>query len=153
VPRSGLSTIVGLGIVTALFMAIMSMFYLQQIPTKGDLEALEDSLRVEHGLYLSSAARIETSLLHPQQDGERTGVRVALTLRADIRKRPKSVDLYLARIAESILVNPAWRGRVAFVTVVHAARPKVSVTRYAAPEPDETASSRLPAPPPDQEPR
>ena len=130
--RSGLSTIVGLGIVTALFMAFMSMFYLQQIPTKDDLEGLEDRLRVEHGLYLSSAARIETSLLHPQEDGGRTGVRVALTLRADIRKRPKSVEIHLARIAESILDNPEWRGRIAFVTVVHAPRPKVSVTRHAA---------------------
>ncbi|MHC4134449.1 MAG: hypothetical protein ACYTDU_18715 [Planctomycetota bacterium] len=130
--RSGLSTIVGLGIVTALFMAIMSMFYLQQIPTKDDLQGLEDSLRVEHGLYLSSAARIETSLLRPHKDGERTGVRVALTLRADIRKRPKSVEVYLTRIAESILVNPEWKGRITFVTVVHAARPKVSVTRHAA---------------------
>jgi hypothetical protein len=132
VRRSGLSTIVGLGIVTALFMAIMSMFYLQQIPTKDDLQGLEDSLRVEHGLYLSSAARIETSLLRPQKEGERTGVRVALTLRADIRKRPNSVEVYLERIAESILTNPEWRGRIAFVTVVHAARPRVSVTRYAA---------------------
>jgi len=130
VRRSGLSTIVALGIVTAIFMAVMSMFYLQQIPTKGDLEGLEDNVRVEHGLYLSSAARIEISLLRPEQDGERTGVRVALTLRADIRKRPRSAELYLARIAESILVHPDWRGRIAFVTVVHAARPKVSVTRH-----------------------
>ena len=134
--RSGLSTIVGLGIVTALFMAVMSMFYLQQIPTKEDLQGLEDSLRVEHGLYLSSAARIETSLLRPQQEGDRTGVRVALTLRADIRKRPRSVETYLARIAESILAHPEWRGRIGFVTVVHAARPKVSVTRFAASEAD-----------------
>lgn len=130
--RSGLSTIVALGIITALFMAVMSMFYLQQIPTKGDLEGLEDTVRLEHGLYLSSAARIETSLLRPQTDGERTGVRVALTLRADIRKRPNSVELYLGRVAESILVHPDWRGRIAYVTVVHAARPKVSVTRHAA---------------------
>ena len=92
--------------------------------------------RVELSIRPARAARIETSLLRPYEEGERTGVRVALTLRADIRKRPRSVETYLTRIAESILVHPEWRGRIAFVTVVHAARPKVSVTRFAAPEAD-----------------
>jgi hypothetical protein len=127
--KSGITTIVGLGTVTALFMAIMSVFYLQQIPTKADLERLSDDIRNEHGLYLSAASRVAVKLIHPQKEGDRLGLRVTCGLRADIRQRPETLNLYLGRIGDSILAHPDWRGKVAFVTVAHSGDPEVSITR------------------------
>jgi hypothetical protein len=127
--KSGITTIVGLGTVTALFMAIMSVFYLQQIPSKADLERLADDIRNEHGLYLSAATRVNVKLIHPQKEGDRLGLKVACGLRADIRQRPETVNLYLGRIGDSILAHPDWRGKVAYVTVTHTVAPESSVTR------------------------
>lgn len=127
--KSGITTIVGLGTVTALFMAIMSVFYLQQIPTKADLERLSDDIRNEHGLYLSAATRVVVRLIHPQKDGDRLGLRVGCSLRADIRQRPETVNVYLGRIGDGILAHPDWRGKVAYVTVAHMAEPALTVTR------------------------
>jgi hypothetical protein len=127
--KSGITTIVGLGTVTALFMAIMSVFYLQQIPTKADLERLADDIRNEHGLYLSASSRVNVKLIHPQKDGDRLGLKVICGLRADIRQRPETVNLYLGRIGDSILGHPDWRGKVAYVTVAHGATPELTVTR------------------------
>jgi hypothetical protein len=127
--KSGITTIVGLGTVTALFMAIMSVFYLQQIPTKADLERLSDDIRNEHGLYLSAANRVVVRLIHPQKEGDRMGLRVECALRQDIRQRPETVTLYLGRIGDSILTHPDWRGKIAYVTVAHAGTPETTVTR------------------------
>jgi len=127
--RRGITTIVGLGIVTALFLAIMSVFYLQQIPTKADLERLAEDLRHEHGLYLSAAARLDVTLLQPQEDRGITGLRISCALRPDIRQRPEMVRVYLTRMADSILDHPEWRGRISHVTAIHAVPPELSVTR------------------------
>jgi hypothetical protein len=129
--RRSVTTILGLGIVTAIFMAIMSVFYLQQIPTKEDLRRLEDDLRREHGLYLAAAAPLELTLVRPD-DGSRAGVRVLCTLRPDIRRQEPTVALYLTRMAESVLKHPDWRGRLGFVTVHHAPPLTAEVTRFPA---------------------
>ena len=131
VRRSGVTTIVGLGIVTAIFMAVMSVFYLQQIPTAEDLDQLQGDLRREHGLYLSSSAPLKLDLVRPKDEGERTGLRIVCTMRPDIRKKPGAVEVYLARMAESVLLHPKWRGRIASVTVAHSGEGAPSVTRYA----------------------
>lgn len=130
VRRSGVTTIVGLGIVTAIFMAVMSVFYLQQIPTAEDLAQLEGDLRREHGLYLSASAPLELMIVRPKAEGERTGLKIVCTMRPDIRKRAGAVQVYLARIAESVLHHPKWQGRIAYVTVAHAGKGGASVTRY-----------------------
>jgi len=127
--KSGITTIVGLGTVTALFMAIMSVFYLQHIPTKADLERLSEYIRNEHGLYLSAANRVVVRLIQPEKEGDHMGLRVECTLRTDIRKRPDTVNLYLGRIGDSILTHPDWRGKVAYVTVAHVGPPEATVTR------------------------
>jgi len=127
--KSGITTIVGLGTVTALFMAIMSVFYLQQIPTKADLERLSDDIRNEHGLYLSAATRVVVRLIHPQKGSDRLGLKVGCSLRADIRQRPETVNVYLGRIGDGILSHPDWRGKIAYVTVGHLGEPEITVTR------------------------
>lgn len=142
--KSGITTIVGLGTVTALFMAIMSVFYLQQIPTKADMERLADDVRNEHGLYLSAATRVVVRLIQPEKKSDRLGLTLTCALRADIRKRPETVRLYLARIGDSVLSHPDWRGKVAYVTVIHAAEPEMKVTRQ---EGSVTASVPPPKPP------
>ncbi|HEY7516146.1 MAG TPA: hypothetical protein VIC87_16775 [Vicinamibacteria bacterium] len=129
--RSGITTIVGLGTVTALFLAIMSVFYLQQIPTKADLERLTDDIQTEHGLYLSSAVKLEVKLERPAKEGDHMGLRVNCGLRPDIRQRPETVRVYLTRIADGILNHPEWEGKIAYVTVAHAAEPPLAVTRSA----------------------
>jgi hypothetical protein len=127
-----------LGILSALFLAIMSTFYLQHIPNQADLDRLDTDLRNDFGLYLSSTTPLEMSLLPPPEGGGRLGVSVVCTMRPDIRKRPTSVRLYLNRIAETILSHPDWRGRVSSVTVAHAPPLEVRVTHWPAegdPEP------------------
>jgi hypothetical protein len=57
------------------------------------------------------------------------GLRVECALRADIRQRPETVNLYLGRIGDSILTHPDWRGKIAYVTVAHAAPPEATITR------------------------
>lgn len=129
--NKSLTTIVGLGIVTAIFMAVMSMFYLQQIPTQEDLNRLEDELRREHGIYLAAASPLDISLLHAEDDAERTGLRIECTMRVDLRKQPRAVELYLQRIADSVMDHPDWTGRIAYVTVAHAPPLTAVVTRHA----------------------
>lgn len=141
--KNGITTIVGLGTVTALFMAIMSVFYLQQIPTKADLERLSDDIRNEHGLYLSAASRVVVRLIQPQKEGDRLGLKVACVLRTDIRQRPETVNLYLGRIGDSILAHPDWKGKIAYVTVAHTGDPDLSVTRQ-----EGATSAALPPPRP-----
>lgn len=138
----GITTIVGLGTVTALFLAIMSVFYLQQVPTKADLERLADDVRNEHGLYLSSATKVGVKLLMAQAEGQKNGLEVACSLRPDIRQRPETLRVYLLRIADSILSHPEWRGKIGYVTVVHGSEPKISATREA-----QEAAAEAPRPP------
>jgi hypothetical protein len=126
-----LTTIVGLGIAAALFLALMSMFYLQQIPNQQDLDRLEADLRREHGLFFASAAPLEIHLVMGEKEGERPGVRVRCTLRPDVIKRPEAVDAYFDRIAESVLEHPEFKGRVAWATVVHAPPVQAERTRHA----------------------
>ena len=130
--RRSLSTILGLGMVSAIFMAVMSMFYLQQIPTKADAERLEEEIRREHSLYLAAASDIEVTVVRPQEEGDRTGIRVVCSLRADLRREERAVALYLTRIADSILVHPDWRGKIGYATVAHAPPVKAEVTRHPA---------------------
>jgi len=115
------TTIVGLGIVTALFLALMSMFYLQQIPTAEDLRRIDADLRREHGLYLTAADPIVMTLIRPGGTERKTGVRLVCTLRADIQKRPSSVANHLDRIAQSVLEHPDLKGRIGYVVATHPA--------------------------------
>ncbi len=125
------TTVVGLGIAAALFLALMSMFYLQQIPGQGDLDRLETDLRREHGLFLASAAPMEISLLRSGKESEKTGVRVVCTMRPDIAKRPEAVEAYLDRIAESVLEHPNLKGRISYARVEHSPPLHVERTRWA----------------------
>ena len=127
--RKSASTIVGFGIVTVVFMAIMSMFYLQHVPGKAELKTLEGTLRNEYGLYLASAAPMELSMLEPEAEGRRLGVEVICSLRPDLQKRPSTVSVYLDRMAESILRHPDWAGKIDLVTVSHAPPLTLSRTR------------------------
>lgn len=126
-----LTTIVGLGIAAALFLALMSMFYLQQIPNQQDLERLEADLRREHGLFLASAAPLDIRLVMPEKDGERPGVGIVCTLRPDVVKRPEAVEAYLDRIADSVLEHPEFQGRVAWAKVSHSPPLQIARTRHA----------------------
>ncbi len=129
------TTIVGLGVVTVVFMAVMSMFYLQNVPSKADLLRLETDLRDEFGMYLSAAAPMKLIFLEPEEEGRRIGVGVTCCLRPDLMKRPTTVSIYLDRMAESILSHPDWRGKVDLVTVSHAHPLTLSCTRRAAERP------------------
>ena len=126
------TTIVALGILTAIFMAIMSVVYLGQIPTQADLDGLEPVLRRQHGIYLSSADPVELRLIMPQDEGDGIGVRVRCVLRPDLRRRAASVELHLGRIAQTVLESPELEGRIAYVTCEHATEPRLAATRHAA---------------------
>jgi len=118
-----LTTIMGFGVVGAIFLAILSGFYLQQIPNKEDMARLATDLRQEHGYYFEAEAPVDVQLIMPEREGDPLGVRVACTFRTDVRKRPEAVDILLGRVGASVMQNPEWRGRVAYATVVHAAEP------------------------------
>ncbi len=117
--RRSATTIVGLGIVTALFLALMSMFYLQQIPTIEDLKRIDPDLRREHGLYLTATDPIVMALIRPGGAEHKTGVHLTCTLRPDIQKRPSSVANHLDRLAQSVLDHPDLKGRIGYVVATH----------------------------------
>ncbi|MEM8884132.1 MAG: hypothetical protein AAGD14_08700 [Planctomycetota bacterium] len=146
-----LTTIVGFGVVAAIFLAILSVFYLQQIPSKEDMQRLESDLRREHGLFFAATAPISIELLMPKDGGDGAmGVAIDCTLRPDLRKRGETIDLFMQRIAESALAHPDWRGKVSFARVRHAADPKRERTVRADETPEERAPVRradLGAPP------
>ena len=105
-------------------MAILSVFYLRQIPNKEDIARLESDLRREHGLFFSATSPIKIELLMPEKEGNALGVKISCTFRRDLRKKPDVVDLFLDRIGESALEHPDWRGRVSFARVVHTPDPQ-----------------------------
>lgn len=128
-----LTTIVGLGLVTAIFMALMSMFYLQHVPNKADLAQLEGDLRTQFGMVLDTVAPMQMELLQPEHEGRRMGVRVVCTLRPDLRQRRRSVGLYLERMVQYIEKHPDWRGKVDLIMVAHTA-PMKMVRSHRAPD-------------------
>ncbi|MGH7163806.1 MAG: hypothetical protein ACREID_10010 [Planctomycetota bacterium] len=119
--RRSFATIAGLGLVACVVLAIMSVFYLQRIPKKGDIPTLQDDLRRQHGLCLSAIAPLEITEAPPRGEGRPSGLKVSCTMRPDIRDHEVLVDRYLGRIADSVLQHPAWRGRIEYVTVTHVA--------------------------------
>lgn len=119
-----LTTIAAFGIVAAIFMAILSVFYLRQIPNKEDMARLEADLRREHSMFFDATAPIDIDLVMPAREGDPIGVRIACSFRADVRKRSETVDLFLERVGESALQHPDWRGRVAFARIVHTSAPE-----------------------------
>ena len=127
-----LTSIIALGVVSAIFMAIMSVFYRGQLPSQAELDSLEPIIRREHGIYLSSTAPVSLTLILPESEGVGVGVRLECALRPDIRRRPDSVDLHLDRIAETLLDSPELKGRINYVTAAHSAAPERSRTRHAA---------------------
>ena len=126
-----MTTIVGLGLITAIFMAVMSMFYLQQIPTQADLDRLEIDIRREHGLYLSSVSPIDVMLVRPAEEGERSRLEIQVQMRPDLLKMPQTIDLYLNRIASGVLQHPDWRGKIRRVKVSEFRRSGRTVERAA----------------------
>jgi hypothetical protein len=118
-----------LGIVAAMFLAIMSMFYLQQLPGRGDLVRLENELLDEFGIYLSAAAPLRLEMVQPEAEGRRLGVEVTCTVRPDLRKQPSVVSHHLDRMAQFILEHKRWRGRIDLVRVNHTPPLKLSRTR------------------------
>jgi len=133
--QRSLSTIFALGILAAIFMAVMSGFYLRQLPTQADLDAVKPVIRRQHGIYLAARAVIEIGLIPPEREGEGVGVRISCILRPDIRRHPGSVDLHLQRIAQTVLDSPELKGRIHFVRSEHSAKPVRSKTVTT--EPDE----------------
>ncbi len=127
-----LTSIIALGVVAAIFMAVMSVFYLGQLPSQAELDGLEPVIRREHGIYLSSTAPVSMTLILPDSEGVGVGVRLDCALRPDIRRRPGSVDLHLDRIAETLLESPELKGRIHYVTVAHSVKPERIRTRHAA---------------------
>ena len=109
--RSASTTIVGLGIVAALFMAIMSTFYLQHIPNQADLDRLETDLRNDFGLYLSATTPLEMTLLPPAEGSGRLGVEVVCTMRPTMSSL---LDTFMAKPLETLVI-PSRSGRLALL--------------------------------------
>ena len=110
-------------------MAMMSLFYLEQIPGKDKLEQLESELRREHGFYLASTDPIDLELLLAKTKGEPMGLKVTCATRMDVRKNgPRAVQGILERIGKSALEHPDWRRRIGYVKLSHAGKPEVEIT-------------------------
>lgn len=105
-------------------MALMSMFYLQQIPNKTDIERLGVDLKQEHAKVLAAQAPLEIKLVRTEKKGSRLGLRIVCSFRESIRSQKRAVDTMLDQIGSSALEHPNWKGRVRFVEVVHAVAPE-----------------------------
>jgi hypothetical protein len=131
--KKSLSAIAGFGLLGAFFMALMSMFYLQQIPNKADIDRLRTDLKQEHGMILAAKAPLQVELVRTKKQGSRIGLRVVCALRPAVRRQKASVDTMLDQIGESVLQHADWKGRIRFVEVVHSASPQQH--RVVRPEP------------------
>ena len=144
--QRSLSSIIAFGILAAIFMAVMSVYYLRQLPTQADLDSVEPAIRREHGIYLASTSPLTLKILPTQGDGDGVGVDVSCAFRPDIRKSSASVGLHLGRIARTVLNSPRLKGRIQYVTCRHAVDPALSRTVRAGERVD-TARSNPAAPP------
>jgi len=115
--RKSASSIVALGILACVFLAIMAGVYMGNLPNKEDLAALEERIRLEHGHCLSSTSRVEARLLPPEEGRSSLGVSLRVAMRPDLASQEGVVDAYLDRIGQSVLDQPDWRGRIGFVQV------------------------------------
>jgi hypothetical protein len=132
----------GFGLVAVVFMAIMSAFYLKQLPGKAQMKRLKSDLNIEHGLYLEADSAIEAKLIPAKRDGGELGLRVSCSLRPEVCQRGKpTVDAVLARIGRSAIVHPSLKRTVDYVTVVHDGKPATERTIRSG-EQDESAPAR-----------
>ena len=105
-------------------MALMSIFYLQQIPNKADVEQLRADLKQEQSMVLAAKAPLQVELIRPKKKGRGISLRVVCSLRPAIRTQKASVDSMLDQIGASVLQHADWRGRIRFVEVIHSASPE-----------------------------
>jgi hypothetical protein len=122
--KKSLSAIAVFGLLGTLFMAFLSMFYLQQLPSKSDVTHLASDLEMEHGSLLAANAPFSVEIVRTKKKGSRLGLRIVCSLRPAIRGQKKSVDSMLDQIGDSALHHADWRGRIRFVEVIHAAPPE-----------------------------
>lgn len=127
-----LTTIAGLGMVGALFLAMMSMVYLGRIRGKADVRLLEEDLRAVHGVYLSAATPLKVQLIRSERKGDPKGLVIDCAVRADLARDDAIVAFHLDRIAASALEDPNWKGYLDYVTVNHSGQRPLTRTRQAA---------------------
>ena len=120
--------IVGVGVVSMIFLSVMSTLYLSHLPTTADLKKLENHLRHEHGLYLSVAVPVKATFVNAESDSP-GGLKIRCSMRRDLERQPAAIDVHLKRIADSVLDHPDWRVYVRQVTVEHVGRITRSVTK------------------------
>ena len=107
------------------FLAILSAFYLKQIPGKEAVEALSRDLQMEFGHLLEADHPLEIKLVPPQRKGQQMSMRVRCVLRAKLPLlTPDPHRDALRQIGEVALRHPSWTGRVAFASVQNEASPK-----------------------------
>ena len=117
----------GFGCLAAVFLALLSVFYLKQLPTQDDASRLASDLKIEHDFVLAANQPFEVELVRTREKGKRVGVRITCALRPGLTRNPKQVDLCLQRLGQSALIHPEWSGRIRYAEVVHAGLPERSL--------------------------
>ena len=109
------------------FLAILSAFYLKQIPGKDAIEALSRDLRLEFRHVLEPEEPLEIKLVPAERKGQQMSLRVRCALREKLPFPTAEPHRdALRQIGEVALRHPAWKGRVAFVSVRNEAEPKLA---------------------------
>ncbi len=125
----------GFALIAAVMMALMSLFYLKQIPGKPEMDKLEAEMRRQHGSLLASSEPIGMEMAPPKQKGQKLGLKVTCVARPDLRGRgERVVQKLLERLGRTALEHPDWKGRIGFVTLAHPEDPVIEVTVRIAPE-------------------
>ena len=132
----------GFALIAAVMMALMSLFYLKQIPGKPEMDKLEAEMRKQHGSSLAAAEPIVMDIARAKKKGEKLGLKVTCVARKDLRKRgTRTVQNLLERLGRTALEHPDWKGRIGFVTLVHPEDPVMEITvRFAPVKPVEPPS-------------
>ncbi|MGQ0614450.1 MAG: hypothetical protein ACT4PV_12005 [Planctomycetaceae bacterium] len=117
--RRSLSSLVGMGLMGCIFLAVMSLVYLDRFKGKEDVARLEEELRMEHGLYLSALAPLTASLVEPSEKSKPRGLLIDCVLRANLTANEVVLRFHLDRIAQSVFTHPDWKGYLGYVTVSH----------------------------------
>jgi len=114
-----------------IFLALMSLVYLDRFKGKEDVAQLVEELRMEHALYLSAVAPLTATLIEPEAKGKPRGLAIDCVLRANLTANEAVLQFHLDRLAQSVFSHPDWKGYLGYVTVNHKGPTPFSCTHQA----------------------
>jgi hypothetical protein len=116
----------GFALLGGVFLAILSAFYLKQIPGKDDIEALSKDLQAQFGPFLEPEQPLEVKIVPAEREGQQMSIRVRCVLRQKLPLQTAEPQRdVLRQMGELTMIHPSWVGKVAFASIENQSDPKL----------------------------